>query len=275
MSEYFEFEKHGKKYLISAKNDHYGLSFWRNFSNMSYEPDTQALLEVFCNPNTVFMDIGAANGSMTILAASLGAKVWAYEPNPHVFQSLHSNIYLNPSLVDSVQLINKAVSIENSTLSTSSTNLSEVLTPIVFTEWSSQTPIEVISILDEVARCRELNPESEIVIKMDIEGAEWKILSSELVLESLQREKVVLILALHPGLHRPIGNRKTLSLRFRSLIWNAKNSVDAHRLYSRLNRFATIQRTNLNIVRRPIHFCLLILGGSHEFVIKFIGKPRG
>jgi DnaJ-domain-containing protein 1 len=34
------------------------------------------------NPEVDFMDIGAANGAMTILAALQGARVKSYEPDP-------------------------------------------------------------------------------------------------------------------------------------------------------------------------------------------------
>lgn len=269
MSEYFELEKHGKKYLISARNDRYGISFWRNFSSMNYEPDTQALLQVFCDSDTIFMDIGAANGSMSILAASLGAKVWAYEPNPHIFQSLHFNVNLNPSLVDNVELINKAVSVDSGSISMTSSNLSDVLTPIVFTDWSLQNSIEVVSIIEELDRCGRFNPKSKIVIKMDVEGAEWLILTNSKVLHELKRRNVILILALHPGLQRPITRGTNLLFRIKSLIWNVRNSIDSYKLYCKLYELSIIKRTNLNLVRRPMHFCLLVLGGNHEYVIDF------
>lgn len=272
MSNLFEFQKHGQTYLIDTSNDEYGISFWHKFSLMTYEPDTQALLEVYCNSNTVFMDIGAANGSMTILAASLGAKVWAYEPNPHVFQNLSSNIILNPGLVESVTLFNKAISITNDSLDSMSSALSDVLTPIVFTTWSLQESIKVASMIEEIRQCREINPHSEIVIKMDIEGAEWAILSNRKVLSTLQEERVTLIIALHPGLHRPIKNTTNWLFRLKLLFWNLRNLVDSYGLFVKLQNYGTTKRTNLNVVRRPIHFCLLILGGNHEFVIEFQAK---
>ena len=49
-------------------------------------------------PGDVFVDIGANVGQFSLLAASLGATVHAFEPSPDNMEALKRNLDLNPSL---------------------------------------------------------------------------------------------------------------------------------------------------------------------------------
>ena len=71
---------------VDLNGDYYGKDFWDRVSNRRYEPDTIGFIEDNCDVNTDFMDIGAANGAMTLIAASTGARVSSYEPDPKIFQ---------------------------------------------------------------------------------------------------------------------------------------------------------------------------------------------
>ena len=46
-------------------------------------------------PGETWADLGANVGAFTCLAASLGAKVYAFEPHPENFQLLEQNVKLN------------------------------------------------------------------------------------------------------------------------------------------------------------------------------------
>ena len=68
------------------------------------------LKKLFCDEETVFLDVGAAYRCMSLLAAVSGGAVYSYEPNPLVFKGLTKNALLNKSIVSPIQLFNKAVS---------------------------------------------------------------------------------------------------------------------------------------------------------------------
>jgi FkbM family methyltransferase len=68
------------------------------FGNVPYEPKTTAYLRRHLRPGAVFVDIGANHGYFTILAAALvgeRGRVFAFEPNPPVFEQLDEHVRLN------------------------------------------------------------------------------------------------------------------------------------------------------------------------------------
>lgn len=83
---------------VELDGDHYGAPFWDKISMRQYEPDTIGFLEDRCKDTTDFMDIGAANGAMTLIAASQGSRVSSYEPDPKIFRVVSQNVELNPDL---------------------------------------------------------------------------------------------------------------------------------------------------------------------------------
>lgn len=253
--------------------DIYGLDFWENFANRRYEPDTQSLIEAFCNSQTIFLDIGAAYGSMSILAATYGAKVYSYEPNPQVFQGLNKNASLNKHSGADIQTFNVAVGSETSLVDLNSNSSNHVLTPIVFTNWETRSRVQIVALTDILEKLLpEMSKGFGAVIKMDIEGAEWQILKDLNTLNMLKSTKSVLILALHPGLQRPVKNINSIVGRLRFYLWNIRNLLDSWFLFRRISPYSSIYRTNLNQVRRPTVFCLLVLAGNHEFVVSFRDK---
>lgn len=60
-----------------------------------YEPSATKMLTRLLKPNDVMVDIGANEGYFSILAGSLGAKVYAVEPDPNNLIMLKNNIALN------------------------------------------------------------------------------------------------------------------------------------------------------------------------------------
>lgn len=68
------------------------------FGNVPYEPKTTAYIRRYLRPGSVFVDIGANHGYFTVLAAALvgeGGRVFAFEPNPPVFEQLDEHVRLN------------------------------------------------------------------------------------------------------------------------------------------------------------------------------------
>ena len=138
--------------MVELDEDHYGEDYWQRIADRNYEPDTIGFIEDRCNPDADFMDIGAANGAMTLIAASRGARVSAYEPNPRIHSVIARNIELNPDLEPLIALHKKAISAESGTIKFRKNEDSAVLSSIVFTghDESTEEKIEKISLKEEI-----------------------------------------------------------------------------------------------------------------------------
>ena len=136
-------------------------------------------------------------------------------------------------------------------------------------DFSKSFSVKTISI---VALKNELNKASsteKVFIKMDIEGAEWRILGDEDSLKSMKKVNATMILAVHPGFYRP---HKKLFRGFNRIsleIFRIRNFLESFRTYKNVSQYATIQRTNLNPVNNAYLFALLITAGYHEFIVEF------
>lgn len=250
---------------VDLSNDFYGEEFWTNFATGLYEPDTLDFISRECHHETTLLDIGAANGAMTLFAALLGSSVISIEPNPHVYALLLRNLELNPSLAAKVTTLNSAISTSNQISSANEVN-PEILSPIVFTQWKESSQQLQVSSLTSLVESTVRNTKNKIVIKMDIEGAEWRILQDVETLASLRQANAKLLLAVHPGLVRPLKNPRNLLKR---IVWHLSNISQIIKVFRSLKPYAILSRTNLNPVRNLTSFILLILGGYHEFIVDF------
>ena len=101
--------------VVPEPDARYG-AFWPLLSSGEFEPATVAVLTSRLGPGTTFVDVGAWIGPFTLLAAALGARVVAYEPDPMAFASLVRNVALNPTLSSRIELHQRAVSARGGTL---------------------------------------------------------------------------------------------------------------------------------------------------------------
>lgn len=252
---------------IELDGDYYGPTFWENVSSYKWEPDTFSFIRANCTPSTLFMDIGAANGAMTLAAAVMGSAVVAYEPDPIIYKVLEKNIEINPNYVDLIQIRNAAISTESGKIKFSSSSDPQILTEILFRNREfKDTTIESLSLVDEVAKLKL--QEKKILMKMDIEGAEFKLLTNKDVVASLRDQNVLLLLAIHPGFNRHYSKSK-LNKKISEKMWARDNYQESLKLYSILSDSASIFRTNFNEVRTKQAFAKLVQAGYHEFVIDF------
>jgi len=65
-----------------------------------YEPHVAQQIEDHIRPGSIFIDVGANCGFHSLLAASLGAKVHAFEPNARNIWFIQQNIALNEFIID-------------------------------------------------------------------------------------------------------------------------------------------------------------------------------
>lgn len=258
----------GTKVFLNLENDYYGADYWQRIESLRYEPDTQWFIAQFCNSQTDFLDIGAANGAMTLLASICGAKVTAFEPDPQIFSVLKKNVELNLELSQRIVLNCSAISDSKQELTFSAGANPEILSSILFGNSNkSGDSVKVLDLSYELDRIHA-DTSRKLVIKMDIEGAEWKTLRSRRVLVSLAAHDSILLLAVHPGFAKPIPPFATKRLIFR-LPWLIRQMQDSLDLFKRLNEFGVVYRTNLNPISNKFKFTMLVISGYHEFVIRF------
>lgn len=257
----------GHEFKVDTNGDHYGTEFWNHLEDRLWEPDTLDFLEREITSSTVLLDIGAANGSICLVGASLGAKVIAYEPNPTVFQVCKNNLVLNPNIDGRVELKLAAVSGYEGSLTFEAGKNSSVITDIsVGLHSDSMTVIPVLNLSTELEHLS--GAYKKLLVKMDIEGAEFEILHNEVVLKSLKKSGAKLLLAIHPGFYRPVKSF-TFFKGIRNKIFILRNLLEAIKLFKEISNYAEIYRTNLNPVKSARIFGLLVIASYHEFIIDF------
>ena len=99
-----------QKFLIDLTQDHYGIEFWDKVDKYNYEPDTTLYIESRCNLDTDNLDLGAANGAMSFIAAINEATVFSYDRYPSTFGIFKKNIDLILNLQEQIEIQNVAIS---------------------------------------------------------------------------------------------------------------------------------------------------------------------
>jgi FkbM family methyltransferase len=220
------------------------------------------------------MDIGAANGAMTLIAASFGSDVYSYEPDPMMNRVLRRNVNLNEGIKSKITVSSSALGARDGEIDFAKGSDSKVLSDIIFAEIhkDSTAKIKVIALSGELNNVHQ--KDARLVIKMDIEGAEWGILSDKKTLQSLHSHSALLLLAVHPGFYRPHRKFFPGLTRISFEIWRARNYFEAKRFFSEINKYATVKRTNLNPINNSKNFAFMCLAGYHEYVINFGATKR-
>jgi FkbM family methyltransferase len=164
--EFVEIEGHK---IFLDPNDALDLSI-----NPGYEPELTGLIQRQTKPGNVAVDIGANIGYYTlILARCVGpqGRVFAFEPDPVNFALLKKNVETNGYA--NVVLVNKALSDKAASaklfLATDNLGDHRIFDP---GDGRRSIPIETVALDDFMAD----PPVSVDVIKMDVQGAEYRAL---------------------------------------------------------------------------------------------------
>jgi FkbM family methyltransferase len=254
-------------FQVELTGDFYGNSFWDKIENGSYEPDTLNSLKFFVNSKTDFIDVGVANGAMSIISALLGARVLGYEAMPGICSVANRNIELN-DMTPSVNIRNRAISNRGGVMLLASESDPSVLSSIVFSGLEDyETEIQMESLADAVDEFHI--SERNLVIKIDIEGAEWKLLSDPDTIQSLKKHGAVVLLAIHPGFHRPFRSLPFGLTVLSRNYWHLRNAIECYRVFKSLDANGKVLRTNFDSVRTPKRVIALMFGGCHEFIVDF------
>jgi FkbM family methyltransferase len=156
------------------------------FTNARYEPATTDFLINTLKPGGVFVDVGANHGYFTLIAASrVGAsgRVYAFEPNPPVFDQLATHIRLN-GFDDRVQASAVALSDADGEATfyvsqcESNSGLSSLTPTAERLELGSLSPDHTVRVRAETfdAWRQRTRPGRIDLMKIDVEGAEDRVL---------------------------------------------------------------------------------------------------
>lgn len=141
------------------------------------------------------------------------------------------------------------------------------MTEILFRNWQPQGIF--IKTVDIVAELKRLSvKKSRLVVKLDIEGAEFRILSSHKVLRILAELDCLVLVALHPGFQR-IYRKDWFGGKMSSKIWQLTNQKISRQLFDSIKPNCNVYRTNHNPVNTSWQFSSLANAGDHEFILNF------
>jgi FkbM family methyltransferase len=159
-----------------------------------YEPATTAVLMTLARPGDLVIDVGANVGYFSILCASLGAEVHAFEPEPEVAEQLHRSADLNdfpmPLRVNLVALADRPGphSLHRSPAGVHTGNSSLLRLPHLSNVDALNVETDTLDHYFQTHRLRRAR-----ALKIDVEGAERLVLSGASdLLQSEARPDVII-----------------------------------------------------------------------------------
>ena len=190
-------EIHFKKKKILVDPTNYE-NFWNNFSN--WEQNDLDFVSQIAEENKIFIDIGAWIGPYTLIAASMGMKVYAFEPDKVAFQELKKNIKLN-NFKHKPEIFNFGLSKtdKKAYLYSNTDDFGKSESGLINyknQKNTKQTEIELKSFLQEIYKIKNHNSNDKIkILKIDIEGGEF--LFEKDIYDLVKLEKIYCILSYH------------------------------------------------------------------------------
>ena len=182
-------------FLVEPKNYQ---SFWNNF--LSWEQNDLNFVTEKGEQDKIFIDIGAWIGPYTLIAASMGMKVYAFEPDKVAFQELKKNIELN-RFKYKPQIFNYGLSkLDARAYLYSNTNdfgkSESGLINYKNQQNTKKTQIELKNFLQEIDKIKNYNLDNKIkILKIDIEGGEF--LFEKEIYDLVKLEKLYCIFSYH------------------------------------------------------------------------------
>jgi FkbM family methyltransferase len=158
---------------FSAHKDSQFDHFWPLVIAGSWEPDTFHALASFVPRGGLHIDIGAWIGPTVLFAANIAGRVIAVEPDVVARSMLLKNLELNPEVGAKVAVFDVAISDKDEEIDLYAPRLGDSGTSIVPSRGPKAATASAMGVgpfLDRVIR-----DEKHCFIKIDVEGAEYKI----------------------------------------------------------------------------------------------------
>lgn len=180
-------KRHGVSFNVIETTDYLN-HFWKDIYPI-WEEDTYRAIIPHLHKDKTFLDIGAWQGPISMVAQHYSKKCICFEPDPIAFSNLSKNIELNN--FKNIIAVNKAVSSESTLKIGHLTELggggSSYLTNNLIVECNT---ISISQILQDY----NLDQENISLIKIDIEGYECELLKDPI----LKKINVPMHISMHP-----------------------------------------------------------------------------
>ena len=256
------------QFSYDADGDPYGLEMWSGLLTRGYESTTLGFLMSHIDSESLFIDVGAASGIFTLLAASLGAQCIAIEPHPKWLELLQRNVALN-KFENKVKITAGAVTSSRLQRKGHQRLDSRVMSKNVIDDDTFVNNSIVLFTLRDVFELHATNNKS-LVIKMDIEGAEYGVLSDSDTYNLLQATGPRLFVSFHPGFPCNRDTRNRFEWLLNASYSRFRGAIDSLKVYSNLKGALTCRLPNGRPVRRRLEFVALTFFGAHDFVFDFM-----
>ena len=256
----------GFSFTYEAEGDPYGLAMWHGLTTGGYESTTLGFMLSKITSESCLVDVGAASGIFTLLAGSLGADVIAIEAHPNWFRLLNRNLALN-EFTGVIRPVNVAVTGRRRLDSSPRPDGGILHHTVISDEELSGTNLR----LSSLASCIEKNLRTgkEIVVKMDIEGAEFAILMDDHEANFLKQSKASLFVSLHPGFPYNKNTSNKLKWLVNAIYSRGRGILDCAKVYKNLDGRGHCRLPNGRPIRRRYEFIALTFFGAHDFIFDF------
>jgi FkbM family methyltransferase len=250
----------------------YNNNFFSRVNGHLWEPDVICFLENNLSEECLFVDIGASTGVLTLMAASLGSSVIAYEPMIEEFHALERNLQANAPLVKKIQLRNYALGRHNSELILHGTEIEgpekQFISEINYKSGGRKP--QIIKILDSKQEVLSWGSQSKsVIVKFDIEGVEYDLFRYAEFLTNLSKLKALCLVAFHPGAMRPHKRYFPIIDRLRFELFKYRNYSEAQEVFEQVNLYGQIRLMDNSNVTSSRRFARLLDLGILSFIIDF------
>lgn len=199
--------------------------YWSLINSRDWEPHTFGIYNAFVTKDSNVLDIGAWSGVLTLYAAKIAKHVIALDPDPICFDELNTNVNLNPNIAFKIKTYKVAISDKKEIIKLSARDTYGASSSSILErkrDKQNSLTLETIS-LNEFLESE--NIQHIDFIKMDVEGAEFKILPS--IGKALKKlNHPTLFISFHYSFlneymyykHVPFGLLNKILLRFEDMI---------------------------------------------------------
>lgn len=150
-------------------------SDWYRLARGNFETGFAEELLSVINPGDIFLDVGAAQGLYSLLAAKAGAEVYAVDPDPLSITSLKKNLSLNLQVESKLHILELAVAAKEGILEFNYDPKGVQAGSLKRVNRELQVKVLIpTTTIDTLVRSQTIKPPT--VIKIDVEGAEGLVL---------------------------------------------------------------------------------------------------
>jgi FkbM family methyltransferase len=238
----------------------YGEDFWNGISAGAYESDTFDFIEGRAlRGSKLLIDVGSATGCMALYASALNMNVIGTEPQNLVYEALQRNLSLNPQLAKRIEALHCLVGSSKP----SAQNDSEYFTPGANGPLEKAIISEVIS-LESLLLSAEID--DQVSLKVDIEGAEYPLLSDYFTLKALSAKRATMYLSFHPGFSRNLSSKPSYVELF---LWRTRTLLETLLFIRKLKKFAKITLLGSNKSLNILEVIWQLYKDHKDFILSF------